>query len=107
MDGAESCQVTAERSRQRLWYELSVKSAMDSDSKEDETRIVRSTVSEYSREAGIHGIKYVVESVRTNFERLVGLLVGWPISAFLNLEISCMVGLFHVRLTSGANQKLC
>ena len=72
MDGAESCQVTAERSRQRLWYELSVKSAMDSDSKEDETRIVRSTASEYSREAGIHGIKYVGESGRTNFERLVG-----------------------------------
>ena len=50
---------------------------MDSDSEEDETRIVRSTASEYSREAGIHGIKYVGESGRTNFERLVGWMANY------------------------------
>ena len=44
---------------------------MDSDSDEDETKIVRRKASEYSRETSIHGIKYVGESSRTTLERLV------------------------------------
>ena len=45
---------------------------MDSDSDDgDETMVVRRYAGEDSRETSIHGIKYVGESNRTTFERLV------------------------------------
>ena len=47
---------------------------MDSDSDEDEMKIAKKTASEYSSEASIHGIKYVGESSRTKFERLVNVV---------------------------------